>query len=81
MASLGMAALRLAMPPDRDCEETSLGQSDVLLSWSDLSFALPATALGSVVNTVGARFFLKENVTMGRWMGTLLICVGVSLLS
>lgn len=52
-----------------------------LLSWSDLSFALPATALGSVVNTVGARVFLKENVTLGRWMGTLLICVGVSLLS
>ena len=52
-----------------------------LLSWSDLSFALPATALGSVVNTVGARFFLKENVTTGRWMGTLLICIGVSLLS
>ncbi len=52
-----------------------------LLSWTDLSFALPATALGSVVNTVGARFILKENVTLGRWMGTFLICMGVSLLS
>ena len=53
----------------------------VLLSWTDLSFALPATALGSVVNTVGARVFLKENVTAGRGAGTLLICGGVILLS
>lgn len=51
-----------------------------LLSWADLSFALPATALGSVVNALGARFLLKENVTAGRWMGTLLICGGVALL-
>ena len=52
----------------------------VLLSRADLSFALPATALASVVNAVGARFLLKENVTAGRWIGTLLICGGVVLL-
>lgn len=51
-----------------------------LLSWADLSFALPATALASVVNALGARFLLKENVTLGRWMGILLICSGVALL-
>ena len=51
-----------------------------LLSWADLSFALPATALGSVVNALGARLVLKENVTAGRWIGTLLICGGVALL-
>jgi len=52
-----------------------------LLSWADLSFALPATALGSVVNTVGARVLLKESVTTSRWVGTILICVGVVLIS
>ena len=52
----------------------------VLLSWADLSFALPATALSSVVNTLGARFLLKENVTPNRWVGILLICGGVALL-
>ncbi len=52
-----------------------------LLSWSDLSFALPATALASVVNTVGARVLLRENVTASRWVGSLLICAGVILLS
>lgn len=51
-----------------------------LLSWADLSFALPSTALASVVNALGARFILKENVTMTRWIGTLLICGGVILL-
>ena len=51
-----------------------------LLSRADLSFALPATALGSAVNALGARLFLKENVTPSRWAGTLLICSGVILL-
>ena len=51
-----------------------------LLSWADLSFALPATALNSVVNTLGARVLLKENVTAGRWVGIFLICGGAALL-
>ena len=51
-----------------------------LLSWADLSFALPATALNSVVNTLGARVLLKENVTANRWIGILLICSGAALL-
>ena len=51
-----------------------------LLSWADLSFALPATALNSVANTLGARFLLKENVTAGRWVGVFLICGGAALL-
>ena len=51
-----------------------------LLSWADLSFALPATALSSVVNALGARFLLKEEVTAGRWVGILFICGGAALL-
>ncbi len=51
-----------------------------LLSWADLSFALPATALSSVVNALGARFLLRENVTAGRWVGILFICGGAALL-
>ena len=51
-----------------------------LLSWADLSFALPATALTSVVNTLGARVLLKENVTANRWVGIVLICGGAALL-
>ncbi len=52
-----------------------------LLSRANLSFVLPATALSYVVNTLGARVVLKENVTAERWVGTLFICVGVALIS
>ena len=51
-----------------------------LLSWADLSFALPATALSSVVNALGARWILKENISLGRWIGVLFICCGAILL-
>ena len=52
-----------------------------LLSRANLSFVLPATALGYVANTFGAAFFLKEQVTAGRWAGTLLIGAGVALVA
>ena len=52
-----------------------------LLSWADLSFVLPATALGYVVSVIGARYVLKENVTAARWIGTIIICLGVALIS
>ena len=52
-----------------------------LLSRANLSFVLPATALGYVVNTFGAAFLLKEHVAAGRWMGTLLIGAGVALVA
>ena len=52
-----------------------------LLSWADLSFVLPATALGYVVSVIGARYVLKENVTAARWIGAIIICLGVALIS
>ena len=50
-----------------------------LLSWADVSFAVPATALSYVVGALGARFFLGEHVNRKRWIGVLLVCVGVAL--
>jgi bacterial/archaeal transporter family protein len=52
-----------------------------LLSWTDLSFAVPATALIYVFSTLGARFILHEKVTRARWAGSVLICIGVALTS
>jgi bacterial/archaeal transporter family protein len=52
-----------------------------ILSWTDLSFAVPATALIYVFSTLGARFILHEKVTRARWAGSLLICLGVALTS
>jgi drug/metabolite transporter (DMT)-like permease len=47
------------------------------LSWADLSYVLPATALGYVVLTLLGKYFLHENVTPMRWLGVLLISSGV----
>ena len=52
-----------------------------LLSWANLSFVLPASSLSYVANTMGAKIFLKERVSPERWMGVLLIGLGVALIS
>jgi bacterial/archaeal transporter family protein len=53
----------------------------VLLSSADLSLVIPATALGFVIKTFGAKIFLKEKISRERLIGTLLVCVGVVLIS
>ncbi len=50
-----------------------------LLSWADLSYVLPVTAFGYVLNAVLGRVFLSEVITPARWAGTLLIMAGVVL--
>ncbi|HEU0124357.1 MAG TPA: hypothetical protein VFQ91_27760 [Bryobacteraceae bacterium] len=52
-----------------------------LLAVADLSFAVPATALSLVAETVLARLLLKERVPPMRWAGTALVAVGVALLA
>jgi drug/metabolite transporter (DMT)-like permease len=47
------------------------------LSWADLTFVLPATALGNVVVALIARFWLNEPVSLERWAGIVLITLGV----
>ena len=53
----------------------------VVLSWADLSFVFPATALVYVVTTLAAKFILRETVSLPRWVGTVLVCLGVGLVS
>lgn len=47
------------------------------LSWADISFVLPFTALSYLFIAIFARVFLHENVTPTRWTGTVLIVIGV----
>src|SRR5512140_4001288 len=47
------------------------------LSWADLTFVLPATAVGYVVIALLSHFFLHEQISIQRWVGILLIVVGV----
>ncbi len=52
-----------------------------LLSYADLSFVVPLTAVSYITNTLGGRFFLKEHIARERWLGTLLVAGGVALIS
>jgi drug/metabolite transporter (DMT)-like permease len=52
-----------------------------VLSWADLSFVLPTTSLSFVITTIGAKFILDERISRIRLAGTLLVCVGVALIS
>jgi len=51
-----------------------------LLSWADLSFIVPATALNYVVGAAGSALFLREQVDRMRWAGVLLVCIGVAVM-
>lgn len=47
------------------------------LSWADLTYVLPATALGYVVLALLSKYFLHEHISTLRWLGVLLISGGV----
>ncbi len=51
------------------------------LTWADLSFVLPVISLSYIINVAMAHQFLGEHVSQTRWAGTLLICLGVILVS
>ena len=51
-----------------------------LLSWADVSFVVPATALKYVVGAAGSVLFLREQVDRTRWAGVLLVCLGVAVM-
>jgi len=48
-----------------------------LFSLADLSFVLPLTASGYLVTALLGRFVLHEQVTSMRWLGILLLFLGV----
>jgi drug/metabolite transporter (DMT)-like permease len=51
------------------------------LSFADLTFVLPATALGYVVMALLSRFWLHEHISLERWAGIALITIGVGLVA
>ncbi len=53
----------------------------VSLSWSDLTFVMPLTALTYVLNAILVGPVLGEIVSPMRWVGTVLIAVGVGLVT
>jgi uncharacterized membrane protein len=51
------------------------------LSWADLSFVLPATAPGYLINAGLSKVFLHESLSLTRWAGTVLIVTGTWLVA
>ncbi len=51
------------------------------LSWADLSFVLPATASGYILNVFLAHRYLAEPVSASRWMGSVVIVLGIALVA
>jgi len=50
-----------------------------VLSVEKVSFVVPVTALSYVAGALGGRFFLGERITLSRWTGIALVCIGVTL--
>lgn len=50
-----------------------------MLSWADLTYVLPVTALGYVVSAILGQQFQGESIAGKRWAGIALIVAGVML--
>ena len=51
------------------------------LSWADMSYVQPLTALTYVFGTLAARYYLGETVSWHRWAGVAVIVAGVVLVT
>lgn len=52
-----------------------------LLSIANVSFAVPATSISYLLETLLAKYILKEQVKWRRWLAAFLVACGVALLS
>jgi drug/metabolite transporter (DMT)-like permease len=49
------------------------------LSFENVSFVVPVTALGYAAGAVGAVLFLRERISAQRWIGVFIVCIGVTI--
>jgi drug/metabolite transporter (DMT)-like permease len=50
-----------------------------MLSMENVSFVVPVTALSYAAGAIGAMVFLRERISTQRWVGVLIVCIGVTL--
>lgn len=48
-----------------------------LLGWADLSYVLPVTSVGYILNAILGRFIFGEQISWHRWLGTVAIVIGM----
>ncbi len=51
------------------------------LSFADLTFVMPATAMGYVATALLSRYWLHEQLSISRWAGIVLIVCGVGFIA
>lgn len=49
----------------------------IILSNLDLSYVYPIVSIGYVMVALTSKIFLKENISLTRWMSIAIICTGV----
>lgn len=49
------------------------------LSFENVSFVVPVTALSYAAGAVGAVLFLRERIPLQRWIGVAIVCAGVTI--
>lgn len=50
-----------------------------ILSFQDVSFVVPISALSYAAGAFGAKAFLGERVNRNRWLGIAVVCIGVTI--
>lgn len=50
-----------------------------ILSFQEVSFVVPVSALSYAAGAFGAKAFLGERISANRWMGIAVVCVGVTI--
>jgi drug/metabolite transporter (DMT)-like permease len=61
------------------CQTIAFILSVSLLSWADVSFVRPASALTYIGSILGAKFILKEKIDKMRLIGINLIALGIAI--
>ncbi|MFH1562300.1 MAG: EamA family transporter [Nitrospirota bacterium] len=52
-----------------------------ILQNADLSYAYPMLSMAYVLIVLSSKFILKEHVPLIRWIGVIVVCIGVILIS
>jgi drug/metabolite transporter (DMT)-like permease len=50
-----------------------------MLSFENVSFVVPITAISYAAGAAGATIFLRERINKQRWVGVGIVCVGVTI--
>jgi drug/metabolite transporter (DMT)-like permease len=53
----------------------------LVLSWADYSYVQPASSIAYGISAVMAHFWLNEIISPIRWLGVIIICLGVFVVS